>query len=215
MAWHNSPQALPSRPAPTAMPALVVASQGCQSTCGYGCTWLCPCPSPCSTAGLPTPPQHFPLTFPSDGGSIFFSWGSAGGWGAYGELATLCDRDEPAGEAVVSVVRATHPQAPARQSRELSPCPGWNGTATGHGLAGPGQAWVTDSHLSTAAWSTLGCPGTLLPRDAQGWCGAPCPGTAGWVAAPIAESWRGQLHWHGALQGTQPPVPWHMWLAPW
>lgn len=74
--------------------------------------------------GLPTPTQRSPLTFPSDGGSIFFSWGSAGGWGAYGELATLCDRDEPAGEAAVSGAGAAHPLAPAKRGGEPSPCPG-------------------------------------------------------------------------------------------
>lgn len=37
---------------------------------------------PLSPPHAPHGTQRSPLTFPSDGGSIFFSWGSVGGWGA-------------------------------------------------------------------------------------------------------------------------------------
>ena len=112
--------------------------------------WLCLCPpSLCtlqvSSVGIT---QCSLLTFPSDGGSIFFSCCSAGGWGAQGELATLCDRDEPAGgqqlvrmgpwgcraswcwdlgQALLSASLCYSPQTLAVQGGEQNPCQGQQG----------------------------------------------------------------------------------------
>lgn len=145
------------------------------ATYGDGC-WTC--------APLPgvSPAQCSPLTFPSDGGSIFFSWGSAGGWGVYGELATLCDLEAPTGEALVTGARAGHPWVPL-------PRP-------------PGQAWDSDTHPAQqdrAPWGTLDRVCSLwMGRGGAGRCAQALP----LAGSPVIPSWQGWPCWHG------PPAPW-------